>query len=158
VDFACLGVSFRIFMETEFRHYWGRITFVRTCEIFSVKTSMRELRFLNHQNRPDCSVLCHCRIIQKQFINLSIYSLTMILTMFVWVFVFLCSVFILSVLMSGDCAWFLFTYDLLLFSCVQWFLIENFFDYFLKVILLSSVCKCNCFSDRNVTCAHQLLG
>jgi len=90
-------------METEFRNYWGRITFLTKlwgpvrfqCEDFNARITLFEsskpYRFFGLMS------LSHY---PGQFVHLSIYSLTMILTMFVWVFVFLCSVFILSVLMS----------------------------------------------------------
>jgi len=116
---------------------WGRILFwgiVRTCEIFSVKASMRKLRFSKRQDRTDCSVLCH----SWSRTNSSIFQFTLwrwLLTMFVRVFVFLHSVFSLSVLLSEIV---LVIFCWLVIYCsflVLWFLIENFFDYFSKVIV-----------------------
>jgi len=101
----------------------GRILFwgiVRTCEIFSVKTSMRKLRFSKRQDRTDCSVQRH----SWSRTNSSIFQFTLwrwLLTMFVRVFVFLHSVFSFQFecAFEWDCACdFLLTCDLLLVSCV----------------------------------------
>jgi len=131
VEFACLGVSFRIFLEGDSEYlFWKRR--IRLFQCWLSLTSSRLFSF--HY--------CYFLMVQKQFIHLSVYALSMIATVFVWVFDSLaCIQFSVqrAFWVSRELRLWLFAYVSPYLSYVQWFLIESFFDYFWKWQLLQPV-------------------
>jgi len=112
---------------------WGRILFEELWE--PVRFSVWRLQWritLFESSRP-------CRLFSSMSFmiqNQSIFQFTLwrwLLTMFVRVFVFLHSVWVCFWVRL--CLWFFVHLWFIALFCVQWFLIENFFDCFLKVII-----------------------
>jgi len=158
--FSCLGVSFRILMEGgEFiegdffsEELWEPVRFSvwrLQCANYSCESS-RPYRLFS---------LCHYCMIQKQFVHLSIYYLTMITNNVCSVFVFLHSMFSSGVLLRETAAcFFVHLWLIALFLCsvildreLLWLLFES--DY-----CCQASANAIAFLIRNVTCAHQLLG
>jgi len=139
---------------------WGRILFWRICENqwdFQCESSMRELLFLNRQHSTDCSVLCHYRMIQKQFVRLSIYSDDDANNVCLGVCLLEFSVQFECAYESGDCAFCSLTiYCSFLVYSDSW--LRTSLTAFWKWLLLSSVCKCNCFSDRQCYLCSSIIG
>jgi len=76
VEFACLGVSFRIFLEGDSEFFLSGGFRLFQCNVFIAP--------LNRQYRIDCSVFIIVIIYDpKRLVRLSVYSLSTIATVFV---------------------------------------------------------------------------
>jgi len=158
--FSCLGVSFRILMERgEFieggffsEELWEPVRFSvwrLQCANYSCESS-RPYRLFS---------LCHYCMIQKQFVHLSIYYLTMITNNVCSVFVFLHSMFSSGVLLRETVLVFLCS---LVIDCSFLVFSDSWsrtsMATFWKWLLLSSFCKCNCFSDMQCYLCSSIVG